>query len=203
MLQSFQQQLSCLPLNTESRQPAVSHPLNTRGQSRQLITIEPHKNKWEKENKIRATNRSEHNTRIDPNPNQASPPLGIAHARSNSPRRRLRGRPDPPHQASQMAAASTAVRMLPDGGADDEERWLAEGIAGVQQNAFYMHRALVSPRGTLTPHVLPIPASSVWPQPCNLGAGLEQPQGRAQVLGSDALRAAHLAALTSQVLRAL
>uniref|UniRef100_A0A0E0KKA8 Vacuolar protein sorting-associated protein 35 n=1 Tax=Oryza punctata TaxID=4537 RepID=A0A0E0KKA8_ORYPU len=34
--------------------------------------------------------------------------------------------------------------MLPDGGADDEERWLAEGIAGVQQNAFYMHRALDS-----------------------------------------------------------
>jgi vacuolar protein sorting-associated protein 35 len=43
-----------------------------------------------------------------------------------------------------MAAASAAARMLPDGGADDEERWLAEGIAGVQQNAFYMHRALVS-----------------------------------------------------------
>lgn len=43
-----------------------------------------------------------------------------------------------------MAAASAASRMLPDGGADDEERWLAEGIAGVQQNAFYMHRALVS-----------------------------------------------------------
>ncbi|PWZ57139.1 Vacuolar protein sorting-associated protein 35B [Zea mays] len=43
-----------------------------------------------------------------------------------------------------MASASTAVRMLPDGGADDEERWLAEGIAGVQQNAFYMHRALDS-----------------------------------------------------------
>uniref|UniRef100_A0ACD5X9V1 Uncharacterized protein n=1 Tax=Avena sativa TaxID=4498 RepID=A0ACD5X9V1_AVESA len=34
--------------------------------------------------------------------------------------------------------------MLPDGGGDDEERWLAEGIAGVQQNAFYMHRALDS-----------------------------------------------------------
>ncbi|CAN6314849.1 unnamed protein product [Urochloa humidicola] len=43
-----------------------------------------------------------------------------------------------------MAAASAAARMLPDGGADDEERWLAEGIAGVQQNAFYMHRALDS-----------------------------------------------------------
>jgi hypothetical protein len=93
--------------------------------------------------------------------------------------------------------------MLPDGGADDEERWLAEGIAGVQQNAFYMHRALVSPGGALTPRVLPIVASSVWPRPCNLGAGFEQPQGRAQVLCSDALRAANLAALTSQVLRAL
>ncbi|GAB2219778.1 hypothetical protein Droror1_Dr00007415 [Drosera rotundifolia] len=27
-------------------------------------------------------------------------------------------------------------------GIDDEEKWLAEGIAGVQHNAFYMHRAL-------------------------------------------------------------
>lgn len=26
---------------------------------------------------------------------------------------------------------------------EDEEKWLAEGIAGVQQNAFFMHRALV------------------------------------------------------------
>ena len=43
--------------------------------------------------------------------------------------------------------------MLPDGGADDEERWLAEGIAGVQQNAFYMHRALVSPLRNSTPHL--------------------------------------------------
>jgi vacuolar protein sorting-associated protein 35 len=33
--------------------------------------------------------------------------------------------------------------MLPDGGG--EECWLAKGIAGVQYNAFYMHRALVSP----------------------------------------------------------
>ncbi|KAJ3705531.1 hypothetical protein LUZ61_009236 [Rhynchospora tenuis] len=28
--------------------------------------------------------------------------------------------------------------------AEDEEKWLAEGIAGVQQNAYYMHRALDS-----------------------------------------------------------
>ncbi|XP_054797417.1 vacuolar protein sorting-associated protein 35B-like isoform X1 [Prosopis cineraria] len=27
-------------------------------------------------------------------------------------------------------------------GIEDEEKWLAEGIAGIQQNAFYMHRAL-------------------------------------------------------------
>lgn len=27
--------------------------------------------------------------------------------------------------------------------AEDEEKWLAAGIAGLQQNAFYMHRALV------------------------------------------------------------
>ncbi|KAK6245583.1 hypothetical protein SCA6_008673 [Theobroma cacao] len=29
-------------------------------------------------------------------------------------------------------------------GAEDEEKWLAEGIAGIQHNAFYMHRALDS-----------------------------------------------------------
>ncbi|XP_026393892.1 vacuolar protein sorting-associated protein 35B-like [Papaver somniferum] len=29
-------------------------------------------------------------------------------------------------------------------GIEDEEKWLAEGIAGLQQNAFYMHRALDS-----------------------------------------------------------
>lgn len=26
---------------------------------------------------------------------------------------------------------------------EDEEKWLAEAIAGIQHNAFYMHRALV------------------------------------------------------------
>ncbi|PKU72029.1 Vacuolar protein sorting-associated protein 35B [Dendrobium catenatum] len=34
--------------------------------------------------------------------------------------------------------------MLPDAGSEDEEKWLAEGIAGLQHNAFYMHRALDS-----------------------------------------------------------
>lgn len=29
------------------------------------------------------------------------------------------------------------------GVAEDEEKWLSAGIAGLQQNAFYMHRALV------------------------------------------------------------
>jgi hypothetical protein len=43
--------------------------------------------------------------------------------------------PDPP----------PGVDEMPDCGGDDAERWLAEGIAGVQQNAFYMHCALVSP----------------------------------------------------------
>lgn len=28
-------------------------------------------------------------------------------------------------------------------GVDDEDKWLSSGIAGLQQNAFYMHRALV------------------------------------------------------------
>lgn len=33
--------------------------------------------------------------------------------------------------------------MIADG-VEDEEKWLAAGIAGLQQNAFYMHRALVT-----------------------------------------------------------
>ena len=28
-------------------------------------------------------------------------------------------------------------------GIEDEDKWLAEGIAAIQHNAFYMHRALV------------------------------------------------------------
>jgi vacuolar protein sorting-associated protein 35 len=39
--------------------------------------------------------------------------------------------------------------MHADTAAEDEEKWLAEGIAGVQQNAYYMHRALVSPNASL------------------------------------------------------
>ncbi|KAL1190085.1 Vacuolar protein sorting-associated protein 35B [Cardamine amara subsp. amara] len=27
-------------------------------------------------------------------------------------------------------------------GVEDEDKWLAEGIAGIQHNAFFMHRAL-------------------------------------------------------------
>jgi hypothetical protein len=34
---------------------------------------------------------------------------------------------------------------------EDEEKWLAAGIAGLQQNAFYMHRALVNPWHSLFP----------------------------------------------------
>ena len=30
-------------------------------------------------------------------------------------------------------------------GTEDEEKFLAAGIAGLQQNSFYMHRALVTP----------------------------------------------------------
>lgn len=32
--------------------------------------------------------------------------------------------------------------MIADG-MEDEDKWLAEGIAGIQHHAFYMHRALV------------------------------------------------------------
>lgn len=33
--------------------------------------------------------------------------------------------------------------MMISNGIEDEEKWLAEGIAGIQHNAFYLHRALV------------------------------------------------------------
>ena len=34
--------------------------------------------------------------------------------------------------------------MISDG-FEDEEKWLAAAITGLQQNSFYMHRALVNP----------------------------------------------------------
>lgn len=34
-------------------------------------------------------------------------------------------------------------KMMISNGIEDEEKWLAEGIAGIQHNAFYLHRALV------------------------------------------------------------
>ncbi|OAY70555.1 Vacuolar protein sorting-associated protein 35B [Ananas comosus] len=34
--------------------------------------------------------------------------------------------------------------MAPDAAAEDEDKWLAEGVAGIQHNAFYMHRSLDS-----------------------------------------------------------
>lgn len=42
-------------------------------------------------------------------------------------------------QASQIEKT-----MMIGDGTEDEEKWLAAGIAGLQQNAFYMHRALVT-----------------------------------------------------------
>ncbi|KAI9200896.1 hypothetical protein LWI28_014754 [Acer negundo] len=46
-------------------------------------------------------------------------------------------------QKSRVSYRSLASEMLLNG-AEDEDKWLAEGIAGVQLNAFYMHRALDS-----------------------------------------------------------
>lgn len=45
--------------------------------------------------------------------------------------------------------------------AEDEEKWLAEGIAGVQQNAYYMHRALVSSNPNPNPNLYLIHALSM------------------------------------------
>ncbi|KAM0943527.1 hypothetical protein DsansV1_C13g0123101 [Dioscorea sansibarensis] len=65
-------------------------------------------------------------------------------------------------------------------GVEDEEKWLAEGIGGIQHNAFYMHRALVRT------------------------IGFEQFERCAQVLRPiNALRAPHLPAFSPQVLGAI
>ena len=43
----------------------------------------------------------------------------------------------------QRPPQSEREKMISDVG-EDEDKWLAAGIAGLQQNAFYMHRALVT-----------------------------------------------------------
>ena len=55
-------------------------------------------------------------------------------------------------------------------GIEDEDKWLAEGIAGIQHNAFYMHRALVIDE-TLQFHVISDPK----PQFCSQFPNLRTP----------------------------
>lgn len=94
--------------------------------------------------------------------------------------------------------------MPPD--SEDEEKWLAEGIAGIQHHAFYMHRALVRPHSPFQPNWncnLKLVAASHL-NPISLPfPGFQWSQGRAQVLGADAIGAADLTSLASQILRAL
>ena len=65
--------------------------------------------------------------------------------------------------------------MLPDGGAE-EEQWLTEGIAGVQQNTFYMHRPrkpMGNPKSTPNRsffgpcHLTFLPRLAIWVQDSN------------------------------------
>jgi hypothetical protein len=47
--------------------------------------------------------------------------------------------PDPNKNRREEETEKTMILA----GKEDEDKWLAEGIAGIQHNAFYMHRALV------------------------------------------------------------
>ena len=48
-----------------------------------------------------------------------------------------------------IASERSSSKMIVAEGIDDEEKWLAEGIAGIQHHAFFMHRALVLPITTI------------------------------------------------------
>lgn len=90
--------------------------------------------------------------------------------------------------------------MIADG-VEDEEKYLAAGIAGLQQNAFYMHRALVSLLSLSLSLAICITESLIdWI--FNL-SGLQQFEGRSQILRSDAIGASHFQAFPSQILRTL
>lgn len=93
--------------------------------------------------------------------------------------------------------------MLAEVGREDEEKWLAEGIAGLQQNAYYMGRALVWISPPLPSTSLSLSLSLADCSGRRLGEGYQQLEGRAQILGPDALRASDLQALPAQVLRTL
>lgn len=61
-------------------------------------------------------------------------------------------------QASQIEKT-----MMIGDGTEDEEKWLAAGIAGLQQNAFYMHRALVTVPNFVPCNLkFPIPPPLMW-----------------------------------------
>lgn len=88
------------------------------------------------------------------------------------------------------------------GGVEDEEKWLAAGITGLQQNAFYMHRALVLSQPQITRPRIPI--SWIYFLRPNFGdllPGFQQSQGCIEVFGSDAVGASNFETLASQILR--
>lgn len=88
---------------------------------------------------------------------------------------------------------------------EDEEKWLAEGIAGIQHNAFYMHQAVVSPIFTLTIfffleirrfNCIGIALISLLLL-IFVVSGHGQPQRSPQILGSDAFGASNFEAFTT------
>jgi len=88
-------------------------------------------------------------------------------------------------------------------GIEDEEKWVAEGIASVQHNAFFMHRALVK----FSPPIFQFPNSDQiqhFSMLISLSISIEFPGFRqfersSQVLRSNAIGAPNLQTLPSQV----
>ena len=106
--------------------------------------------------------------------------------------------------------------MMIGDGIEDEEKWLAAGIAGLQQNAFYTHRALVTvfnffSGSQFLTRFAPIENSretlifvhrdlDFFFFECCIVSGLQQSPRLPQIFCSDALRASNLEAFSSQIL---
>jgi hypothetical protein len=91
-------------------------------------------------------------------------------------------------------------------GMEDEDKWLAEGIAGIQHNAFYMHRALVHLKLSIRTLIFPgnpVPILTLEKFLPSQFTGREQSPRSPQVLCADAVGAPNLEAFSSQILRTL
>lgn len=95
-------------------------------------------------NKITPTNNKQQTTESCP-ANSSTHPSCIARGRSTS---KL---PHPLISSHILHRQKIAASIMMLDGTEDEEKFLAAGIAGLQQNAFYMHRALVIPPNPNSP----------------------------------------------------